>query len=295
MIARLSTSIFALCLALSMQAQKPLAKHVVLIGLDGFGAYAFPEAEMPQVKKMMQEGAWSLKVRTVLPSSSAVNWASIIMGAGPTLHGYTEWNSATPEIPSASVNKGGMFPSIFSIIKEQKPHAKTAAIFAWGGINPLVQKGTADIRIPVKGEEACVDSAVAVIKNQKPAFTFIHLDEPDGVGHNIGHHTKEYYAELKNVDARIARIVNAVKDAGIYNETVIIVTSDHGGTGKGHGGKSLDEVDVPWIAIGKGVKKNKEIKHTMITFDTAATIAWILGLKTPDSWRGLPIKEMMGK
>ncbi|TXI34213.1 MAG: alkaline phosphatase [Niabella sp.] len=291
---RITLLLIGACLAFNINAQKPIAKHVVLIGLDGFGAYALPEAEMPVLKKLMKEGAWSLKVRTVLPSSSAVNWASIIMGAGPTMHGYTEWNSVNPEIPSASVNSGGMFPSIFSLLKEQKPGAKSAVIFSWGGIDPLVQKETADIRINARDNDSfCVDTATAIIKNQKPVFTFIHLDQPDGVGHNIGHRTKEYYKELINVDARIGKIVKAVNEAGIANETIIIITSDHGGINKGHGGKSVDEVNVPWIAFGKGIAKNHELKSTMVTFDTAATIAWILGLKTPDSWRGIAIKEIL--
>ncbi|PIG95580.1 hypothetical protein CS542_10765 [Pedobacter sp. IW39] len=40
-----------------------------------------------------------LKARTVLPSSSAVNWASMLIGAGPTEHGYIPDRSGS-EIPS---------------------------------------------------------------------------------------------------------------------------------------------------------------------------------------------------
>ncbi|WP_407483898.1 alkaline phosphatase [Elizabethkingia anophelis] len=283
--------LMSLFIALTVYAQQKV-KHVVLIGCDGFGAYALPEADMPNLKNLMKEGSWSLKARSVLPSSSAVNWASMIMGAGPTLHGYTEWNSAVPEISSSDLTKEGMFPSIFSILKEQKPSLITALIYSWQGIDPLVQKGTTDIRIPAKdNDDFCTESAVEVIKTKKPTLTFVHLDQPDGVGHNIGHRTPAYYEELKKVDARIGKIVQAVKDAGIANETVIIVTADHGGKDKGHGGKSLDEVLIPWVVYGKGVKKNQELKNTIITYDTGATIAWLLGLKAPESWRGLPVRQ----
>lgn len=61
-----------------LSAQIKKVKHVVLIGCDGFGAYAVPEANMPRLKALMQEGAWTLKARCVLPSSSAVNWASMV-------------------------------------------------------------------------------------------------------------------------------------------------------------------------------------------------------------------------
>ena len=43
------------------------AKHVVLIGLDGWGAYSVEKAEMPNVKRLMAEGSYTLKKRSVLP------------------------------------------------------------------------------------------------------------------------------------------------------------------------------------------------------------------------------------
>ncbi|MFA6945047.1 MAG: hypothetical protein WC220_04015 [Pedobacter sp.] len=35
-------------------------KHVILIGSDGFGAYAFENAKVPNLRAMMKEGSWSL-------------------------------------------------------------------------------------------------------------------------------------------------------------------------------------------------------------------------------------------
>ena len=90
---------------IEIEAPKPLAKHVILIGSDGFGAYAFKKAKVPNLRRMMQQGAYSLKARAVLPTSSAVNWASMIMGSGPELHGYTEWGSKTPEVISRIIGK----------------------------------------------------------------------------------------------------------------------------------------------------------------------------------------------
>ena len=60
----------------------------------GLSSYSLNNgAEMPQFRSMMQDGCYTLENRSVLPSSSAVNWASMFMGAGPELHGYTEWGS----------------------------------------------------------------------------------------------------------------------------------------------------------------------------------------------------------
>ena len=276
---------------LQSKSQVKKIKHVVLIGIDGFGAYAVPDADMPVLKQLMSTGSWSLKARSVLPSSSAVNWASILMGAGPTLHGYTEWDSKTPEIPSAATNEYGVFPGIFGLLKQQKTQYKSAVIYNWGGIGYLFEKKAVDIVVHDEeaGGDFFADTAAAIIKKEKPNLTFIHLSEPDGVGHNIGHRTPEYYEELKRVDRRIGTIVQSVKDAGIEKETIIIISADHGGKGKGHGGKSLDEVLIPWIMNGPKVRSGNEITDVIITYDTAATLAYIFGLKIPQAWRGIPV------
>ena len=52
-------------------------KHIVLVGFDGLSSYSLNNgAEMPQFRSMMQDGCYTLENRSVLPSSSAVNWAS---------------------------------------------------------------------------------------------------------------------------------------------------------------------------------------------------------------------------
>lgn len=61
----------------------------------------------------MANGCYTLHSRSVLPSSSAINWASMFMGVGTELHGYTTWGSKTPEIPSREVNERGIAPTIF--------------------------------------------------------------------------------------------------------------------------------------------------------------------------------------
>lgn len=267
-------------------------KHVILIGCDGFGGYAYEKAEMPNLKSLAKNGVWTTKVRTVLPSSSAVNWASILMSASPTLHGYTEWGSKTPEIPSVITSQYGKFPSIYTILREQKPQDKTAIIYSWGGIGHLVEKDIIDFVIPTgSNEELTADTAAFIIRTEKPTFTFIHFDEPDHTGHKAGHNTPEYYAELKKVDARIGKILRAVKEAGIENETVIMVIADHGGIEKGHGGKTLSEVEVPLVIYGPGIRKGYQLKDVIIDYDYAATIAQIFGLTRPQAWRGQPVKE----
>ena len=108
----LALSILAVLLVITPCNAKGKAKHVVLIGLDGWGAYSVPKADIPTIKQLMGDGAYTLEKRSALPSSSAINWASMFMGAGPELHGYTQWGSKTPELPSRELNQHGIFPTM---------------------------------------------------------------------------------------------------------------------------------------------------------------------------------------
>lgn len=284
-----------LCCGLAVQAQVKGVKHVILIGMDGLGAYAIEKADNPVMKQLMKEGSWTLKARSVLPSSSAVNWASMIMGAGPELHGFTEWGSKTPEAEPRTLDEYGLFPSIFTLLRRQQPGIEMGVIYSWGGIGYLFPKKAVNKDQACPNDTATTDAAVAYIKEKKPGFLFIHFDQPDGVGHGIGHNVPEYYEQVHKNDVLLGRIVQAVKDAGMWDSSVLILSSDHGGINKGHGGKTMAEMQIPWIFTGKGIKKGHEVRESVMTYDTAATIACIFGLKTPQEWVGRPVKEIFGK
>lgn len=273
------------------QAAPKGLKHVILVGFDGWGAYSVPKVNMPTLKKMMTEGTYSLQVRSVLPSSSAVNWASMLMASPPELHGYTQWGSQTPELPSRVIGPGGIFPSIFGQIKTQRPKLKTAVVYKWDGIGYLFEKNMTDTVMNMASDDEVVDRTVQIIRDLKPNLLFSCFDEPDGVGHKIGHDTPEYYDQMTKNDMHLAKILQAVKDACIENETLIMIMSDHGGIGKGHGAKTMAEMQTPLIFWGKSVKQQPEIQESIMVYDIGATIAWIFDLKFPQVWTGRPVKK----
>lgn len=273
------------------------AEHVVFIGLDGWGAYSLPKADMPNVKKLMSEGAYTLKKRSALPSSSAINWASMFMGAGPELHGYTQWGSKTPELPSRELNQHGIFPTIFQLLRDNQPKAEIGCLYEWNGIKYLVDSLSLDFNYHVpnsqKTPQDLCQQAVKYIKEKQPNLVAICFDNPDHVGHADGHDTPAYYAKLQELDNYVGQIVQAVKDAGMIENTIFILTSDHGGINKGHGGKTMKEMETPFIISGKNIRKGicfDEI--SMMQYDVASTIAYIFNLQQPQVWIGRPMKSL---
>ena len=272
------------------------AEHVIFIGLDGWGSYSVDKAEMPNVKKLMKEGCYTLQKRTVLPSSSAVNWASMFMGAGPELHGYTTWGSQTPDLPSRVLNKNNYFPNIFNMLRENAPEAEIGAIYEWEGIKYLVDSLSLNYYTHMPNQNklntALTGAAVEYIKDKKPTFAAFIYDSPDDVGHADGHDTPSYYNKMKELDDQVGEIINAMKEAGIYDNSIIIITSDHGGIDKGHGGITMMEMETPFIIAGEGIQQGGEFQESMMQFDIAPTIADIFQLEVPQVWVGRSMRQV---
>lgn len=287
------TRLLILLSMLAAQAHGQPVKHVILIGSDGFGAYAFNNTEVPNLRKMMEQGSWSLQTRTVLPSSSAANWASMVMGAGPELHGYTTWGSKKPDMPARVLDEYGMFPTLYALLRKAKPKSEIGVIYEWDGIGYLFPKAAVNKDLNANGDIAVTNAAVDYIKARQPTFLFVHLHDVDSVGHNVGHHTPEYYAAIERTDTHIGKILQAIADAGMEKNTVVLFTADHGGVNKGHGSISMNEMQIPWIIKGPRIKTNHEVTASIMTFDTAATLAKLLGLTPPQVWIGRPVTDAL--
>jgi predicted AlkP superfamily pyrophosphatase or phosphodiesterase len=284
------------CSTMSQQTvkEKEMPKHIIMVGFDGFSAYCMNNgADMPTLRKLMAEGAYTLENRSVLPSSSAVNWSSMFMGAGPELHGYTEWGSRTPELPSRVTNSDNRFPNIFGLYREKAPDAEIGLIFEWEGINFLVDTLALNYRrhTPVTAEnlDGCTAYAVNYIKEKKPNFCAIIYDQPDGVGHAKGWESPEYFANVNKLDGYLAQIIQAAEEAGIMDETVIMVVADHGGIKTGHGGKTMEEMQTPIVFCGKGIKKGHRIQESTMIYDIAGTLAYMMNVEQPQVWIARPI------
>ena len=266
--------------------------HIIVIGVDGMSPDGIQKANTPMLDSMMQNGAFTLHARSVLPSSSSPNWASMIMGADTEQHGITSnaWEKFDHELPPVVATKENAFPTIFTLFKDQQPEAHVGAIYDWDGFGRLFEKGDVDFDIDGDHEDNTTQEAVNYIKEHTPKFTFVHLDHVDHAGHSMAHGSPEYYQSVEKADALIAKIIDATKEAGIFKNTLFIVSVDHGGIGFGHGGESLAEMEIPFILYGAGIKKGYEIEETVYQFDNAPTVAYAMGLKTPQAWIGRPVK-----
>lgn len=285
-------SLWSSCSKRDSKKRESDIQYIVVIGFDGLSPDGLQNANTPIFDRLIREGSSTLHARAVLPTSSSSNWASMIMGAGPEQHGITSnaWEKDNLVLPAITTFDDFLFPTIFHLIDEQVPNAEIGAIYHWGGFGRLFEKSAVDYDVNPESEEETAVVAAKYIEEKKPTFTFIHFDHVDHAGHEFGHGTPEYYSSIEKADVLLGQIMNAIQTAGIAENTLVIISADHGGLGKGHGGETLQEIEIPFIVWGKSVKKNHRIQYPVYQYDNAATVAFALGLKTPGAWIGRSVK-----
>jgi arylsulfatase A-like enzyme len=100
-----------------------------------------------------------------------------------------------------------------------------------------------------------------------------------------------YYALVENLDTQIGRILKALNDWGELNNTLVIVTSDHGLALGSHGlmGKQNQyehTANVPLILAGPGIPAGKRFDAQCALRDLFPTVCQLIDLKTPNSVEG---------
>lgn len=275
----------------SCQRQHP---NMIIIGLDGWSSFSVDSVSMPTVRAMMENGVYNLRKRSIFPSSSSANWAAMFMGVPPETSGFTRWNTETPDVPSRIVNEHNIFPTFFSILREQRPDFKIACMYEWEGVKYDLDTLAFDFQKHIVQDTmrqlATTELVCDYLIANKPDVFYIHYDEPDHSGHKLGWESKGYFAACERLDTCIANIVAATKEAGTYDNTVFVVISDHGGKGHKHGKATLQEMEAPIILFGKGIPAKGASDAWMVQYDVAPTLAAIYGLKTPPEWLGRPWK-----
>jgi len=284
--------VFCLFLIQIVEAQQDATKRVLLIGIAGVSSEEFQYANTPVIDKIISQGAISLRTRGVIPSESAANWVSVLSGAGPEQHGVisNNWNQGNQSIEPTVKDVDGYFPSIFTLIRKQRPKAVTGMFYDWDQLGSYINKKLITKEQYVQGQVMITAVALNFIRKEKPVFTFIYYGLPYVTGNSTNFNTKEYYQSINEIDTEIGKIVSGLQEAKMMN-TTIIITSDQGISSLVNGIESTADLEVPWISSGSGIQKNVLLEIPNDHINTAPTIARILGLKTPAEWKGKPVLD----
>ena len=253
-------------------------KHVIVIGIDGAGAF-IKDADTPSFDRIFARGAVTYRALASNPTISAECWGSMLLGVGPEVHKLKNEIVSNRPYPVDA-----QFPTVFRRIRGAIPDAVLGSFCEWNSITFGIVESDLGVH-HATGKD--IDLTVKIcdfIKERKPLFLFCQIDSVDGAGHHFGYGSEGHLNQMHAVDSMVNDIYEAVKSAGIIDDTLFMVIADHGGTpfngsGASHGGWSDAEKYVTFAAAGPGVKQGNI--GEMNVRDLAAIVLYALGLDTP--------------
>jgi predicted AlkP superfamily pyrophosphatase or phosphodiesterase len=263
-----------------------VTNHVVVVSVDGLRPDAIARFGAVTMQRLMRTGSYTLDARTITLSKTLPSHTSMLTGELPEEHGIV-WNSDETDTHGTI-----QIPTIFSVARQHGFH--TAAFFSKAKFNHLEPEGTLDHTQAPNGRRWSADRTVGDVEQylvtQRPNLLFVHIGEPDYAGHLLGWMSWWYARAVRSADAAVSRIVAAADRAyGVGNYTLIL-TADHGGHGRTHGTDAPEDVTIPWVAHGRGVREGVTLSSGIRTVDTAATVLWLLGLAPTTEWTGVPVR-----
>lgn len=256
----------------------PAVRHVVILSFDGLAGEA---ARRAFPASLVARAAYTWEARTTLPSSTLPAHTSMLTGVPTEVHGVR----TNPNNPAGHVR----LPTVFSVVTGQGGRA--AAFVAKPKLLFLVPPGTAAraeyLPYPRYRMEDVIREAGRYLAQVQPQLLFVHVADPDDTGHRFGWASAPYREAVARVPASVGIILDVLQRMGRLDESLVIVTSDHGGRGRTHGGSTPEEVLIPWLAFGAVAPG--PITAPVVTYDTAATAVAALGFPVPPSWQGRPV------
>lgn len=267
----------------------PAIDRVLIVSFDGLRPDAIAAANMANVMSLMQSGAYTLGAQTIMPSLTLPAHASMMVGTCPAKH-IVRWNEYVPK------NGFALGTDIFDLA--QAAGMQTAMVVGKEKLRQITEPTSTDYFEFVDKTDKIKDTSTVerlAINQIQQGFDllFVHFPEGDLAGHEYGWMSREQLSTYGRDDTLFGLLLQALKNNGLYESTLIIVTSDHGGHDTTHGTDSPEDMTIPWIISGPRIVPG-ELSTQVYTMDTAATIAFVLGLPLPPEWDGAPVFEAFG-
>jgi hypothetical protein len=231
--------------------------------------------DLPNFYRLRAEGAFTDNARTdvdyriTLPNHMAQLTGRPVTGDGG--HNWTDNSKPAPH-ETLHARKGAYVPSVFDVVHDyglrtgaytskskfvlldrsyDETHGAPDATGADDGRDKI------DAFVYDKDTRDLVDRFVTDLAEDPPAYAFLHLRDPDTAGHRWGWNLSgwhPYMRAVRKVDDLLGEILATVESSPhLAENTVVILTADHGGSGHGHGGDEAEHYTVPFYVWGAGI------------------------------------------
>jgi len=278
----LSTAIAVLAAPFAIQAPRAAAQraaYVIHISVDGLRSDAITAlgpANLPNFYRLRTQGAFTDNARAdydytvTLPDHTTQLTGRGVNG--PEGHNWTANGDPAPGETLAS-NKGSYLAGVFDVAHDnglrtgEYASKSKFSLFAtsWNDANgapdttgPDNGRNKIDVYVNTSDTASLVNTLVADMTAQPFNYVFLHLLDPDSVGHSSGWNItpgSDYSNAIKTMDSRLGAIFDLIDtNLRLTGRTAIILTADHGGSGYDHSDPTLPaDFTVPFYVWGPGV------------------------------------------
>lgn len=271
-------------------------RRVLWIGLDGCRPDALQKAETPNLDSLKRVGAWSYSTKIQgaryqkSDTSSGPGWSSFLTGVWADKHGVND--------NSFEGRRYDKYPHVFQRIKQRWSKAFTASFVDWEPIDKyIVEACDRKVCYPAHGADQYSQNDVLLAREaaeclteQNPHAMVVYFGAIDETGHATGFHpdNDDYISAIQTVDERIGEVLTAVRGRPKFEQEkwLVVVSTDHGGKDKGHGGgQEVPEILTTFIIVsGDGVEAG-EIAEPTYLVDVAVTGLVHLELQIQPEWK----------
>ena len=201
---------------------------------------------LPNLKELSNDNIFNMTITNGATDTKA-GWAQILTGLNAEKTGvYDNLNfQAIPEGYSIFEKLESNFDIVTFFIVGKGNHI---GLFCKGDDNPFAKKNSKNLYMdddfPWCNAKKAMDffqnalgenENVAYLTLQKldeykdkKFFGFIHFQDPDHTGHDYGENSAEYTLKIVDDDLWLGKIVDKLKELGVYENTYIYVVTDHG-------------------------------------------------------------------
>lgn len=247
----------------------PVVEHprVLIVSFDGLRPDAITAATAPTLTDLIASGSYDAAALAEIPAVTLPNHLCMVTGLTILNHGVL----ANFDLPGRTQHT-----TIFDAA--EAAGLRTAYFATKSKLAYLCNEGETDAWDIESDVDTLADIAAGAIADTAFDLVFLHFGEPDGTGHAHGWMSDPYLEKVTSTDAAFARVLTALDNSGARDETLIIVTADHGGTGRTHGFPIATDQHVPFILSGPQVAVGRELDARLRPMDVAATALGFLGV-----------------
>ena len=249
--------------------------RVVVISVDGLNPDAIRRlgaTGTPTYHRLMDEGAWTFNARTAVEQTVTLpNHTGMLTSRRVERvrggHGVT-WDD--DRLRPRTVQAAARRP-VGSVFSRLEGAGLSTAMFATKTKFSLYQRSWPSMDRAVVDLDAnrLVTRVVGDLATTQRAFTFVHLSNADMAGHKHGWLSPAYLTAVRQTDALIGRILAAVSATP---DTLVVVTADHGGQGRGHSDPhKLADYRIPFLVWGPGVPAGTDLYSLNPTYADPGT------------------------